>query len=113
MESRRLLITIITSCVAVFGFIISVGFASHSQSTMPCSGVVIKIESSPVTGFIEESDILEIIQNKFGSIEGKSLQSINISMLEKIINANPFIYDAEVFSTIDGKLNIDVKQRMP
>ena len=34
-------------------------------------------------------------------------------MLEKIINTNPFIYDAEVFSTIDGKLNIDVKQRIP
>lgn len=34
-------------------------------------------------------------------------------MLEKIINTNPFIENAEVFSTIDGNLTISVIQRRP
>ena len=113
MESRRLIFRIVVSCLIVIGFIISVGFASHKQSEMPCSGIAITVEDGPGCGFVDESEINQIIQNKFGVLQGKSLSSINISMLEKIINTNPFIYDAEVFSTIDGKLNIDVKQRIP
>ena len=46
-------------------------------------------------------------------MKGKTLSSINITLLEKIINKNPFVADAEVFSTIDGKINIEVKQRRP
>jgi cell division protein FtsQ len=80
---------------------------------MPCSGVMINISDSLGAGFIEESDISQTIQNKFGTLAGKPVSSINISLLEKIINNNPFISNAEVFSTIDGKIIIDVKQRSP
>ena len=113
MKLSRIFIRIVTSGLIVIAFIVSVGFASHKQSVMPCSGIIITIQDSFGKGFVEEEDIRQIIQNKFGFLEGKSLSSINISLLEKIINTNPFIYDAEVFSTIDGKLNIDVKQRIP
>jgi len=110
---NRLLIQFATASLIVIAFLVSVGFASHKQSVMPCTGIFVSIHDSAVTGFVEEGDIRQIIQNKFGSLEGKSLSSINISLLEKIINTNPFIYDAEVFSTIDGKLKIEVKQRVP
>jgi cell division protein FtsQ len=113
MESRKLISRIVISCLIVIGFVVSVGFASHKQSEMPCSGIAISIEDGPGCGFVDEMELRQIIQNKFGTLEGKTIASINISMLEKIINTNPFIYDAEVFSTIDGKLNIDVKQRIP
>ena len=113
MKPDRLIFHIVATCLIVIAFIISVGFASYKQSEMPCSGITINIHDSFGTGFVEETDIRQIIQNKFGSLEGKPLGSINISLLEKIINTNPFIYDAEVFSTIDGKLNIEVKQRIP
>ena len=113
MESGNLVSRIIVSCLIAIGFIVSLGFASHKQSEMPCSGIAITIQEGHGSGFVDEMEIKQIIQNKFGTLEGKSLSSINISMLEKIINTNPFIYDAEVFSTIDGKLNIEVKQRIP
>ena len=113
MKPARLIFRIVATCLIVIAFIISVGFASHKQAIMPCSGILINIDDSIGTGFVDEADIRQIIQNKFGSLEGKPIASINISLLEKIINTNPFIYDAEVFSTIDGKLNIEVKQRIP
>lgn len=94
-------------------FIASLGFASHRQSVMPCSGVIINIHDSSGTGFIDRNDIALIIQNKFGKLENNPVASINISLLEKIINTNPFVRGAEVFSTVDGKVNIEVKQRIP
>ncbi len=110
---KRLLIQFATASLVVIAFLVSVGFASHKQSVMPCSGIFVNIHDSSGIGFVEEGDIRQIIQNKFGTLEGKSLASINISLLEKIINTYPFISDAEVFSTVDGKLNIEVKQRVP
>jgi cell division protein FtsQ len=113
MNRRKIIWHFAAYVFGVIAFFISVGFASHKQAAMPCSGIVVNIQDSIGSGFIEKPDILQTVQNKFGSLEGKPLNSINISLLEKIINTNPFISNAEVFSTVDGKINIDVKQRIP
>jgi cell division protein FtsQ len=113
MKANKLTVKIAMGGIGVAAFIISVGFASHKQATMPCSGVIVNVLDSVGSGFVDKNDIIQSIQNKFGTLEGKSLSSINISLLEKIINTNPFISDAEVFSTVDGKIEIEVKQRIP
>ena len=97
----------------VSGFIITVGFTEKKQSFMLCSEVNVTIKDTHDHAFVEKSDVLQTIQNKFGLLTGKTLQSINISLLENIINNNPFVAHAEVFSTIDGKLNIEVIPRNP
>jgi cell division protein FtsQ len=97
----------------ILSFMVSVGFSDHSQSVMPCQDVLITVDDSIGHSFVIASDIDQLIRDKFGSLEGKAVGSINIALLEKIVNANPFISDAEVFSTIDGKINIRVKQRTP
>ncbi len=113
MDRKKIVLKIVIVSLVVIAFIVSVGFASHKQSTMACSGIKIVVNDSLGTGFVESNDVAQTVQNKFGSLEGQSLGSINISLLEKIINTNPFISDAEVFSTVDGKINIEVKQRIP
>jgi len=100
--------------VSIVGaFFVSVGFTEHRRSETLCKEVVINVEDSAGNSFIDQNDILQTIQDKFGKLEGKRLLSINISLLEKIIDNNPFVLKAEVFSTIDGKLKIDVRQRNP
>lgn len=94
-------------------FVISVGFSDSRQSRMPCNEVIISIVDTLGQSFVEPEDIRLIVLNKFGELKGKKLSSINIALLEKIIDNNPFVADAEVFSTVDGKLNIEVKQRKP
>jgi cell division protein FtsQ len=113
MKTPRLFLRIALYLSLVILFMFSVGFASHRQAKMPCSGIRINIVDSINTGFVTEGDLLQSVKDKFGILEGKPIASINISLLEKIINTNPFIFDAEVFSTVDGKLNIEVKQRIP
>lgn len=97
----------------VAGFVITVGFTEKKQAEMLCSEVNISIKSSHNHSFVEKSDVLQTIHDKFGTLEGKALHTINISLLENIINNNPFVSRTEVFSTIDGKLNIEVIPRNP
>lgn len=95
------------------GFLASVGFTEHRRSSMVCNKIVINIDDSLGNSFVQQGDIEKLIRDKFGKIEGNSLTSINISLLEKIIDGNPFVLKAQVFSTVDGNLIVEVKQRTP
>ncbi len=97
----------------ITAFLVTLGFSEHRQDVMPCTAVEVSVIDTMGHNFVEEAEIMELVKNKFGTLNGKPLSSINISLLEKIINTNPFIADAEVFSTIDGKIKIEVKQRRP
>src|SRR5436190_12093963 len=94
-------------------FIVSMGFTEQRRSELVCKEVVIHIDDSISHSFVEENDIRQIISNKFGNVIGKTLNGINTSVLESLIDNNPFVLNAEVFSTVDGKLLIDVRQRNP
>ena len=97
----------------VCAFIISVGFTSYKQPNMACKAFDISINDSTSCSFVEYSDIARIIADKFGGLVGKPMNEINIALLEKTINNNPFVLNAEVFSTLDGIVKIEVLQRKP
>src|SRR3954463_11291864 len=86
---------IATWSLLIFGFMISVAFTSYKQSTMPCKAFDISINDSTSYSFVEYSDIAQIINDKFGGLVGKPMNEINIVLLEKIINNNPFVLNAE------------------
>lgn len=99
--------------LVVAGFLASVGFSEHRRSEMLCREIVVNIDDSLGNSFVQQEDIRQLISDKFGKLDGKQLHSINISLLEKIIDGNPFVLKAQVFSTVDGKLVVEVKQRTP
>ena len=94
-------------------FLASLGFTESRRGTMLCSEIEIRVDDSLGNSFVQESDIRQLIEDRFGKLVGKPVGSINISLLEKIIDGNPFVLKAQVFSTVDGKLAVEVKQRTP
>lgn len=99
--------------LVLLAFAVSVGFTESKQAALLCNDVRIAVKDSTGFAFVESGDIQAMVHDKFGELQGQPLSSINIALLEKIINNNPFISTAEVFSTVDGKLNIEVRQRCP
>jgi cell division protein FtsQ len=97
----------------IAAFVVSVGFTEQRRSELICKEIAIHIDDSVGHNFVEENDVRQIVVNKFGNVIGKSLNGINTSVLESLVDNNPFVLNAEVFSTVDGKLVIDVKQRNP
>jgi cell division protein FtsQ len=97
----------------ISAFIVSMGFTEQRRSELICKEIVIHIDDSPTHSFVEENDIMQIITNKCGNVIGKSVNGINTSVLESLIDNNPFVLNAEVFSTVDGRLVVEVKQRNP
>jgi len=89
------------------------GFAVSESKKIPCKGIKVSIADENEKGFIDRSDITELIKAKGTKIIGHPVRDININVLEKIINANPYVLHAEVYSTIDGWLHTDIQQRTP
>lgn len=97
----------------IAGFIATAGMVKSRQKDVTCKSVNISIDESEGNFFVEQSDILSTIHNKWGTLIGKPAASINMNLLETLIDNNPYILRAEVFSTIDGGINIDIRQREP
>ena len=87
-------------------------FVGADSNKILCKGIIVKIADENEKGFIDRNDITELIKAK-NNIINHRISDININVLEKIINANPYILKAEVYSTIDGWLHTDIIQRQP
>src|SRR5436190_20631400 len=94
-NTKRTFRMLYRGCLAA-AFLVTVGFAESRRNEMLCSGLDVIVHDSAGIAFIERSDIVEMVQDKIGEPAGKPLSSINMSVLEKIINSNAFVARAEV-----------------
>lgn len=97
----------------IAAFLLSAGLVRSHEKAVTCKSVNINIDEAEGNFFVEQNDIMNVIHDKWGELVGKRVDAINMNLLETMIQNNPFILRAEVFSTIDGEVNIDVKQREP
>ena len=108
----KTILYVLLCCVAGVAFVTLLSFVNASQKALSCKAIDVNIDDKVQHDFIDESDVLARI-NGNDKILGKPIGSINISLLEKKILNNPYVEQAEVYSTIDGKLQVNVVQRDP
>lgn len=95
-------------------FFLFAGFAGNERSNAICTSVEIIIDGGePENGFVSESDVFGMLHSPERNPVGKKLSDINIALLENMIRSNPYVSEAEVFSSVDGKVIFDIRQRTP
>lgn len=99
--------------IIVSGIFTALAFVEKAQHNSFIHVAKINIEGLNKNLFVDEKDILNIVQA--GSDTFKSTPSVKISImqLEKKLNNIPAIKNAEVHKTINGELHISVEQRTP
>ncbi len=95
------------------GLLITMGFVGKEREAIICNAINININDKHGYEFITKGDVLELLNSRDKQPVGKVMNDINITLLEKLINSNSFVANTEVYSTIDGELNIDIVQRNP
>ena len=98
--------------VVISAIIIALGFVNKNQETLVVKQPIINIDYETENRFINEQDVLYQIMNPTDTTL-LLLKNINVTALERKINNNSSIKEAEVYKTIDGNLIVDVKQRRP
>jgi cell division protein FtsQ len=93
--------------------VLTIAFVDKKEQRLLCNGIEVEIVDSVRTGFIEEEDIIRLLDKNDFEIRGIELQTINTKILEQNVNKLPAVKQAEVYKTIDGKLKIEINQREP
>lgn len=104
----RILKIIIT--VIILGFLLSFSLKRFSGQKITDHKISVKMSETTPVYFIDEKDIKAIVKKENPS--GK-VGDLNIPALEKKINALPAVDSANVYLNLNGKLNLDIKQRVP
>ncbi|MDP1725645.1 MAG: hypothetical protein Q8M15_02595 [Bacteroidota bacterium] len=97
------------------GLIFVLGFAGKQEQELSCKKVFVSIKPLELQ-FFNRQRVLEVIRKGLNSEQkllGMPLSEINISKLEKSLLKESLIEDAEVYSDLNGVLNIQVDQRKP
>ncbi len=78
--------------------------------------LVVEIEQLGQDGsfLIMERDVKRIIQNSFvEEIDGMDLKKVQLERMEKVLEDDPFVKDAEVWIDANNKVHIKIEQRQP
>lgn len=61
--------------------------------------------------FIDQNDISNLINKEFGTVVGKPLNLVPLQEIEKSLEKLPYVSDVEVFSDMDGVIQVSIQQR--
>lgn len=96
--------------VILLGVLLSFSLKKFSSQKITDSKISVKMNEKTPVYFIDEKDIKDIVNKENPS---RNVGDLDIPALEKKINALPAVDSANVYLNLNGKLNLDIKQRIP
>lgn len=90
-----------------------IAFSERKQGSVSVKDIVIKIENIEGNQFIDEEDIIDLMQLDEENLKGASLDKLNLKQIEKRIKMNRFIDDAQLYSDLKGNLVVKATLRRP
>lgn len=101
--------------MVVFGGIITLLVAANRRNKAQiCMGVEVKINGGGDKIYVEKDEVLKSIeQTAKGPLTKKHFGAINLTQLEKTLEANPWIRDAELYFDTKDVLHVAISEREP
>ncbi len=94
-------------------FVVMMGFVSGESEEVLCNRIDVILGDTLDNRFVTRSDVRNMIELAESQLQGYPLSQINTRNLERKIEENRFIKNAEVSKDISGRLSISVEQRVP
>ncbi|MEG0928296.1 cell division protein FtsQ/DivIB [Chryseobacterium sp.] len=109
MKNKYRILKIVVT-VIILGLLLSFSLKRFGSQQITDNKISVKMNEKTPVYFVDEKDIREIVKKENPS--GK-VGDLNIPALEKRINSLPAVDSANVYLNLNGKLNLDIKQRVP
>jgi cell division protein FtsQ len=103
-------IKIVTAVLIVGGII---AFTERRQGNASIKDITVKMKNDHENHFLDEDDIVGLMQLKKDNLKGASLDRVNMKEVEKKIRRDPFIKDAQLYSDLKGNLVVSAELRRP
>ena len=103
-------VKIITAILIVGGII---AFTERRQGSASIKDITIKMKNADENHFLDEDDIVKLMELKMDNLKGASLDRVNMKEVENKIRRDPFIKDAQLYSDLKGNLVVSAEVRRP
>lgn len=88
-------------------------FAAHKNSKREVKDVTISFFGGDENLFITHEIVNNLLKQKLGEAKTIKKEEVDLKSLETALNNHEMIEKCEIFSTIDGSLNTNIKQKTP
>ncbi len=107
------LFTALTWVFALAGLAISWSFAAEKHREAKVQHVSVEIINPSDNEFITETDVKTFFEERHDNLVGSELKNVDLPGLEKALNSNPAVENAEISYDVNGDIKVAVKQRRP
>ncbi len=98
--------------LAGIGVVVLLGAAMRQKNRKLCSDVKVEIRGAAKQLFIDEKEVLDIL-NAMGRVSGNRIASLNLRMMETVVEKNPWVSNAEMFLDNNRVLQVIIYERQP
>lgn len=92
---------------------IFIAFTERRQGNVAIKDISIKIDNLNENHFVDENDVLDLMELDQQTLKGAGLEEVNLKEIEKRVRQEPFIKEADMYSDIKGNVVIHVELRRP
>lgn len=116
---RKIIIKLAGLLVLIIFIAVTLSFTTIERKTIACSGINVSFDED--FQFVTGDEIQKEIISKFKGLNGALLDTLNTYELEKVVEENPWVKNAEVFKgyapsdsvRFKGAIKIHVEQETP
>jgi cell division protein FtsQ len=105
--------TEIKVAAALFGLSFLIAFGERKQGGNVCKDIVIQLDNLNENHFLDEADVMKLVDNSGQSIKGIGIDRINLKEIESKLKIDKHILDAQLFGDLKGNLIVNVELRRP
>ena len=98
---------------ALLVVVVIIAFTERKQDLVSIRDVSVKIYNSENNHFLDESDVMSLMQVNLSNIRGAKSTDVNLKAIEKKIKKDSFIKEAELYTDLKGNLIVGVELRRP
>ena len=99
--------------VSVLAISFLIAFSEHKQDGLLCKNIVIELDNTTENHFLDEADIMKLVEGSGQAIKGTSLDHINLKAIETRLKYDKHILNADLFGDLKGNLIVNVELRRP
>ncbi len=111
--NKRTLFIVLDILLLVYLGMAMTSFNHEATNGEECEEVNIKVSDKNNDGFLSAEDIKKILNVENLYPKGYMMRDINPRAIEETLKKNPYINGAQCSKTRNGKVNIEVTQRVP
>ncbi|MDH5608543.1 MAG: cell division protein FtsQ [Cyclobacteriaceae bacterium] len=91
-----------------------IGFTQKKQSGRMVNDLMVEINDNEGNSFIDRGEVTSLINaENTDYVLGLSVDQLNLKELERRVEVNAFVEDAEVYLDVEGNLQVQIKQAHP